>query len=415
MNTIHAHSMVVGSINKQASNINAISKALSSGSKSSVPTNDLGALSAVARNKQALANLIEARQNIQSNMSFLQTQDSAMVKIGDIISRCAELKTSYLSPVLSDTDKDAYNKEFRSLQLELREMKELKFNGVSLFAHEADPTLINAAEDPNDINGYDRGGSGVIRIERTGIFDDLKKLSDIPVESGSSNAAGGPNEFRDSINLQNYSGKLTFWQWPYGVPDNFRVYHGSSLIHDQTYGNLGQTKEMNDGRLITPATNSPASPGDLTRNKDVISFGQSGNRSMTMELVMNESGFKSGGTSWSMAYSIEYDPIMLDLSGPATIWTLDDYDLEDFEGFLTIVSSARAQNGASYKELENLNAQYEDTLIGLEQYGSNLDDLDISKSITELKKSEANLALNFHFIDQVAQIDTVLIDDFLQK
>ena len=98
-----------------------------------------------------------------------------MVKVGDIIQRCAEIKTAYLSPLLTDSDKDIYNEEFRSLQLELREMKGLKYNGVSLFALESDPTLIERAEDPNDLNGYDKEGSGVIRIERTGIFDDLKK------------------------------------------------------------------------------------------------------------------------------------------------------------------------------------------------------------------------------------------------
>ena len=31
-------------------------------------------------------------------------------------------------------------------------------------------TLIERAEDPNDLNGYNKEGGGVIRIERTGIF-----------------------------------------------------------------------------------------------------------------------------------------------------------------------------------------------------------------------------------------------------
>jgi flagellin-like hook-associated protein FlgL len=98
---------------------------------------------------------------------------------------------------------------------------------------------------------------------------------------------------------------------------------------------------------------------------------------------------------------------------PDTIWTLDDFSLEDFERFLDVVSSARAQNGASQKEIENLSQQYENALVGLQEYSSNMDDVDIAKSVADIKKSEVNLALNYHFIDQVAKIDTLLIDDFL--
>jgi flagellin-like hook-associated protein FlgL len=414
MNTSYAQGMVVSNINRQSVVLNKMTKLVSHGKKSVNPNDDAGSLSAVARNKQTLANLEHTRRNIQNNLSFLQTQDSAMVKVGDIIQRCTEIKTSYLSPLLTDSEKDMYNEEFRSLQLELREMKSLKYNGVSLFALESDPTLIERAEDPNDLNGYNKEGGGVIRIERTGIFDDLTGTSSIPVEAGSSNAAGGPNEYREPIQLKNYSGKLTFWQWPIGVPDNFRVYHGSTMIHDETYGNFGSSKTLNDGRTITPASHTPANNGEYNNNKDIIPFGQSGNRSMTLELVMNESGFVPPATTgWSMAYEIEYDPIAIDLSTPDTIWTLDDFSLDDFERFLDVVSSARAQNGASQKEIENLSQQYENALVGLQEYSSNMDDVDIAKSVADIKKSEVNLALNYHFIDQVAKIDTLLIDDFL--
>ena len=415
MNTSYAQGMVVSNINRQSVTLNKLTKLASHGKKSVNPTDDAGSLSAVAKNRQALANLEHSRRNIQNNLSFLQTQDSAMVKVGDIIQRCAEIKTSYLSPLLTNSEKDMYNEEFRSLQLELREMKSLKYNGVSLFALESDPTLIERAEDPNDLNGYNKEGGGVIRIERTGIFDDLTGTSSIPVEAGSSNAAGGPNEYREPIQLKNYSGKLTFWQWPDGIPDNFRVYHGTTMIHDETYGNFGSTRTLNDGRSITPASHTPAYNGDYNKNKDIIPFGQSGNRSMTLELVMNESGFVSGGTSWSMAYEIEYDPIAIDLSSPDTIWSLDDFSLDDFERFLDVVSSARAQNGASQKEIENLSTHYENALVELQEYSSNMDDVDIAKSVADIKKGEVNLALNYHFIDQVAKIDTLLIDDFLTR
>ena len=159
------------------------------------------------------------------------------------------------------------------------------------------------------------------------------------------------------------------------------------------------------------------SKGSSPGNIDEVFFGKgadSGNQSMQMEIIINQ-GDQSGSTLWDMEYTIEYDPIVNDLSDPATIWTLDDYDLEDFEGFLDVVSSARAQNGASQKEIENLSTHYENALVELQEYSSNMDDVDIAKSVADIKKGEVNLALNYHFIDQVAKIDTLLIDDFLLK
>ena len=424
MNTSYAQGMVVSNINRQSVVLNKMTKLVSHGKKSVNPNDDAGSLSAVARNKQTLANLEHTRRNIQNNLSFIQTQDSAMVKVGDIIQRCTEIKTSYLSPLLTDSEKDVYNEEFRSLQLELREMKSLKYNGVSLFALESDPTLIERAEDPNDLNGYNKEGGGVIRIERTGIFDDLKKIVSTPVESGASGAGGGGTSVVNSIELKHYSGKVTLYQWPMSAPDLFTVKHGSSEIYEKAYGSPGNAGinalTMVDGSkhdVVANQNGSSMSKGSSPGNIDEIFFGKgadAGNQSMKMEIIINQ-GDQSGGTLWDMEYTIEYDPIMNDLSDPATIWTLDDYDLDDFEGFLDVVSSARAQNGASQKEIENLSQQYENALVGLQEYSSNMDDVDIAKSVADIKKSEVNLALNYHFIDQVAKIDTLLIDDFLLK
>ena len=423
MNTSYAQGMVVSNINQQSVVLNKMTRLVSHGEKSVNPNDDAGSLSAVARNKQTLANLEHTRRNIQNNLSFLQTQDSAMVKVGDIIQRCTEIKTSYLSPLLTDSEKDMYNEEFRSLQLELREMKSLKYNGVSLFALESDPTLIERAEDPNDLNGYNKEGGGVIRIERTGIFDDLTGTASIPVEAGSSNASGGPGEDRNIINLANHAGEITWKQNPMSVTDHFKIIHGSEVIHEKVYGisdNGGSGGnpwvELYDSPAQTSSRQLPVSlPAISGERTDVIEFGRNGNKSTTMQLIVNEFGQTGTGTGWNASYEIEYDPIAIDLSTPDTIWALDDFSLDDFERFLDVVSSARAQNGASQKEIENLSTHYENSLVQLQEYSSNMDDVDIAKSVADIKKSEVNLALNYHFIDQVAKIDTLLIDDFLLK
>ena len=82
------------------------------------------------------------------------------------------------------------DKEFRELQLELRDIREYKFNGVSLFALEEDPTLVSDAVDPNDLESSPSQLSEKVLIKRTGIFDEFGATTSIPIEAGSSNATG---------------------------------------------------------------------------------------------------------------------------------------------------------------------------------------------------------------------------------
>ena len=421
MNTVKAESLLLSGIKKQISRVGKFNKLLASGRKSVVPQDDLGSLSAIAKNKQATLNLIESRRNIQNNISFLQTQDGAMVKIGEIIARCAELKTYYLSPMLTQTERDSYDEEFRSLQLELREMKEHKFNGVSLFALEADPSLIEEAEDPNDLNSFNRADGSSVRIERTGIFDDLTGSSSVPVESGSSTAIGNADESRAILKLSNYAGQITWKQNPYSVTDHFKIIHGSEVIHEKVYGisdsgggGGNPWVELYDSAAQTATRQLPVSlPAIAGERIDVIEFGRNGNKSTTMQLIVNEFGQTGSGTGWAASYEIEYDPVEIKLSDPVNIWKLNDFSLDDFERYLDVVSSARAQNAASSKGLQTLDEQYSKTIVGLEEFSSKLDDLDIARTVAELKKSEASLMLNFHFINQAARIDTHLVDDFL--
>ena len=68
-------------------------------------------------------------------MSFLEVQDGMLETVGNIIDRMSELKgLSSQDPMKSDQDKATYNNEFRDLQVQLWDISQQKFNGVSLFA-----------------------------------------------------------------------------------------------------------------------------------------------------------------------------------------------------------------------------------------------------------------------------------------
>ena len=185
MSGISAQNLIVSNLNREIDAQKKLHSSVSSGKKQ-IHGKDSSQVSLVAKNDQVLKNLRTAKGNIQNSLSFLQTQDAALVTIGKIIDRCAELKASHLSPFLTDNQKENYDKEFRELQLELRDIREYKFNGVSLFALEEDPTLVSDAVDPNDLESSPSQLSEKVLIKRTGIFDEFGATTSIPIEAGSS-------------------------------------------------------------------------------------------------------------------------------------------------------------------------------------------------------------------------------------
>jgi flagellin len=76
-----------------------------------------------------------AQNNIRNGISFLEVQDGLLAFAGRILDRMAELKgLSSQDPMKSSLDQASYNDEFKDLQVQLHEMSQQTFNGVSLFA-----------------------------------------------------------------------------------------------------------------------------------------------------------------------------------------------------------------------------------------------------------------------------------------
>ena len=73
-------------------------------------------------------------QNLQNALSFARVQDEALKIVGEIVSKSALLKTKYESGTANFSDKAAYDEEFRELQIQLKNIREQKLNGVSLFS-----------------------------------------------------------------------------------------------------------------------------------------------------------------------------------------------------------------------------------------------------------------------------------------
>jgi flagellin len=79
-----------------------------------------------------------AQNNSQNALSFLEVQDGMLETVGNILDRMSELKGfASQDPMKSTQDKASYSNEFRDLQVQLYDIAEQKFNGVSLFANYA--------------------------------------------------------------------------------------------------------------------------------------------------------------------------------------------------------------------------------------------------------------------------------------
>ena len=107
---------------------------LSSGSRIVQPVDDAGGLAVSMKLESSIVRLAGAQKNIQNAQSFLEVQDGILSSAGKILNRMVELKGLSEDVMKNDSDKENYDREFRDLQMQIYDMTQVQFNGVSLFA-----------------------------------------------------------------------------------------------------------------------------------------------------------------------------------------------------------------------------------------------------------------------------------------
>jgi len=108
---------------------------LSSGSRITQPADDAGGLAVSMKLSGTINRLNGVEKNIDNAISFLQVQDGVLESAGKILDRMAELKALSQDVLKNSSDIANYNAEFKNLQVQLYQMSETKFNGVSLFGN----------------------------------------------------------------------------------------------------------------------------------------------------------------------------------------------------------------------------------------------------------------------------------------
>ena len=146
---------------------------LSSGSRITQPADDAGGLAVSMKLSGTINRLTGVEKNIDNAISFLQVQDGVLDSAGQILDRMAELKALSQDVLKNSSDIANYNAEFKNLQVQLYQMSETKFNGVSLFA----TTYVNAAGVQTDATFNTSGSGNTVSIFTSATGESGSKVS----------------------------------------------------------------------------------------------------------------------------------------------------------------------------------------------------------------------------------------------
>jgi len=106
---------------------------LSSGSKIVSPEDDSAGLAVSMRFDAQINRIGAAQSNVGNAISFNQTQDGFLSKVGDALNRMSELSILSQDATKSDSDRGLYNQEFTTLAAYVTDLGGKDFNGVTLF------------------------------------------------------------------------------------------------------------------------------------------------------------------------------------------------------------------------------------------------------------------------------------------
>ncbi len=107
---------------------------MASGSKIVSPEDDAAGMAVSTKFDAQIARNRSVQNNLTSALSYSQTQDGFLSKIGKALDRMSELATLSLDATKSTSDKDNYNTEFVDLRNYISDIGLKDFNGVSLFS-----------------------------------------------------------------------------------------------------------------------------------------------------------------------------------------------------------------------------------------------------------------------------------------
>ena len=124
-------------LTENTGNLNKALSRLASGSKIVNPADDAAGLAVASKFDAQISRNRGVGNNLSSSLSYSQTQDGFLQKVGKALDRMSELATLALDGTKSTADKTNYNTEFTELKNYISDIGTKDFNGVSLFGGSA--------------------------------------------------------------------------------------------------------------------------------------------------------------------------------------------------------------------------------------------------------------------------------------
>jgi len=128
---------------------------LSSGSKLNNASDDAAGAAVSLKLDSQISRLNAAKSNVGNAISFSQTQDGYLKKVGTALERMGELAVLAQDTTKGETDVDLYDKEFQKLAAFIKDTGTKKFNNVALFSGTAIDVTQNEDGDKYTMHNVD--------------------------------------------------------------------------------------------------------------------------------------------------------------------------------------------------------------------------------------------------------------------
>lgn len=145
---------------------------LSSGQKIVNPSDDAAGLAVASRLDAQIQRTNAAKTNVSNAVSFTQTQDGYLKKIGKALDRMSELTLLAQDVTKSDADRDLYNNEYGQLSAYITNAATKDFNGVPLFSATNLDVTIDSEGNTFTMTGVDLGAASYTTLTS----DDLSTI-----------------------------------------------------------------------------------------------------------------------------------------------------------------------------------------------------------------------------------------------
>ena len=290
---------------------------LASGRKLSSPMDNPGGLAVSMKLSAAINRLGGAQSNVQNALSFLEVQDGMLDSVGKIVDRMSELKgLASQDPMKSDRDRASYNNEFKDLQVQLYDISQMKFNGVSLFGMHRSADDGTTGTNGEALFGAEDQGSGLDNTLTIYTSEEGAAGSKVSVHKSlllSALTMETFGDFKSSI-YSVASSKTAVANTTAGTTSSFKNHPDSSITDGTTMNGAVRGNSIGSGNESTKfvATFASASGGELLDLQDIsvgvitqalenIAFLRSQNGGVQSRLTFNLNSISSQKTNMRAA------------------------------------------------------------------------------------------------------------------